>query len=66
MESVLLDVAGHYARPDVFRLQVRREARLPIEIIGDHRPLLDGGAALPQDGTADPSTTGPAEFLPHG
>jgi nitrilase len=25
-----LDVAGHYARPDVFRLEVRTEARVPV------------------------------------
>jgi nitrilase len=26
-----LDVAGHYGRPDIFRLEVNREARAPVD-----------------------------------
>jgi nitrilase len=26
-----LDIAGHYSRPDIFRLEVNREARSPVE-----------------------------------
>jgi nitrilase len=33
-----LDVAGHYGRPDIFRLEVNREARAPIDFASpDHR-----------------------------
>jgi nitrilase len=31
-----LDVTGHYGRPDIFRLEVDREARVPVEF-GSHR-----------------------------
>jgi len=31
-----LDVTGHYGRPDIFRLEVDREARVPVEF-GAHR-----------------------------
>jgi len=30
-----LDVAGHYGRPDIFRLEVNREARTPIDFGSD-------------------------------
>jgi hypothetical protein len=26
-----LDVAGHYGRPDIFTLEVNREARAPVD-----------------------------------
>jgi len=29
-----LDVAGHYGRPDIFRLEVNREARAPVDFAG--------------------------------
>jgi nitrilase len=33
-----LDVAGHYGRPDIFRLEVNREARAPVDFASpDHR-----------------------------
>jgi nitrilase len=31
-----LDVAGHYGRPDVFRLEVNREGRAPVEFATKH------------------------------
>jgi nitrilase len=33
-----LDVAGHYGRPDVFTLEVRREARTPVTFSDDSAP----------------------------
>jgi hypothetical protein len=47
-----LDVAGHYSRPDVFRLEVRREAAVPITF-RDH-PQLPGASASPPDDEAAP------------
>ncbi len=32
-----LDVAGHYGRPDIFRLEVRRESRRPVEFVDSVR-----------------------------
>lgn len=37
-----LDVAGHYGRPDVFRLQVHRQDGRPIEIVTDNQSAGDG------------------------
>jgi nitrilase len=36
------DVAGHYARPDVFRLLVNERPALPVE------PAPEGGLGLPE------------------
>ncbi len=38
-----LDVAGHYGRPDVFQLKVRREIGQPLEVVADCEPDLNGG-----------------------
>ncbi len=55
-----LDVAGHYGRPDIFRLQVNREARRPIEFLSvgptpATGPLDANGPA--EDANANPSDT---------
>jgi predicted amidohydrolase len=38
----LCDIAGHYARPDVFRLEVNRRPRIPVSFT-DHTPGDAGG-----------------------
>jgi nitrilase len=39
-----LDVAGHYARPDVFELRVHRRARSLVEVVAeDDEPPTVGG-----------------------
>ncbi len=47
-----LDVAGHYGRPDIFRLQINREARLPIEALAAS-PTIATSDSLHDDGNAD-------------
>jgi len=39
-----LDVAGHYARPDIFRLHVNAQAMPPVEFAASGKPV-DSGAA---------------------
>ena len=52
------DVAGHYARPDVFRLVVNRAAALPVEGLGVGEPepasAEDRAAPGPGPAYADP------------
>jgi nitrilase len=47
----MLDVAGHYARPDVFELIVHREARPMItSFVSDNRRNMEGLIPLPNTG----------------
>src|SRR5262249_24598009 len=49
-----LDVAGHYARPDVFTLTVHQPKRPIVETRPSGHPERSEGSAL-TDGRADPS-----------
>ena len=48
-----LDVAGHYGRPDIFKLEVDRARRTPIGFVSE--PVASDGA----DGAPPASRTGP-------
>jgi nitrilase len=45
-----LDVVGHYARPDVFRLSVDTTARLPVVFSGAGDPVAAPSARRPDEG----------------
>lgn len=49
-----LDVAGHYNRPDIFRLQVRREASQPLVFLPDELPAASDGTRARVDGSGGP------------
>jgi hypothetical protein len=34
-------VTGHYARPDVFRLEVDEREKRPVDLVGSPRPIGD-------------------------
>jgi len=41
-----LDVAGHYSRPDVFRLEVRGEAMGPVHFSDPDGPIAEAATLL--------------------
>jgi len=45
--KLMLDVAGHYARPDVFQLTVNREPNRMINIAGDQPASVNGQKKTP-------------------
>ena len=59
-----LDVAGHYGRPDIFTLQVRRTTRDPIAFIDD-RPGAVAGTGV-SEGHDVPEEIPPRQPIPTG